>query len=125
MTGSVMNSEGAPQAFAYHQGKMQLLGVMPGFAASEGLGINSKGEVVGILSPQREFSQFHTDNPLSTPIHRPFILREGKMRDLNDFIDAHAGWTLQEANGINDKGQIVGTGQHNGKTCAFLLTPKK
>ena len=38
-------------------------------------------------------------------------------------IPAGSGWALQSANGINDRGQIVGTGLHNGHTRAYLLTP--
>jgi probable HAF family extracellular repeat protein len=35
-----------------------------------------------------------------------------------------SGWVLEIANGINVKGQIVGTGKHCGKTRAFVLTPR-
>ncbi len=44
------------------------------------------------------------------------------MQDLNGLIFT-PGWTLQEARGINDKGQIVGFGTNpSGETHAFLLT---
>jgi len=42
---------------------------------------------------------------------------------LNDLIPADSGWTLQDANDINDLGQIVGSGTLGGVTRAFLLTP--
>ncbi len=45
------------------------------------------------------------------------------MRDLNDLIPADSGWLLSGAVGINDKGEICGTGENNGQTRAFLLTP--
>jgi hypothetical protein len=45
------------------------------------------------------------------------------MRNLNDLLINDSGWTLNEATAINDKGQIVGNGVHNGNKCAFLLTP--
>jgi probable HAF family extracellular repeat protein len=46
------------------------------------------------------------------------------MQDLNSMIPAGSGWTtLYEATGINDSGQIVGYGVHNGNNHAFLLTP--
>jgi len=41
------------------------------------------------------------------------------MRDLNDLIPAGSGWFLQRATGINDRGQIVGFGRHNGQTAVF------
>lgn len=46
------------------------------------------------------------------------------MRDLNDAL-ATSGWTLQEARGINDKGEIVGVGVNpQGETHGFMLTPQ-
>jgi probable HAF family extracellular repeat protein len=47
----------------------------------------------------------------------------GQRYDLNTLIDAE-GWDLASASAINDQGQIVGTGYHNGEIRAFLLTPK-
>jgi uncharacterized membrane protein len=45
--------------------------------------------------------------------------------DLNNQIDAKLGWTLLVANGINSKGEIVGTGMLNKKWRGFILVPKK
>ena len=45
------------------------------------------------------------------------------MRDLNDLVSDTAGFTLQYARAINNSGQIVGYGDYNGQTRAFLLTP--
>ncbi len=45
------------------------------------------------------------------------------MTDLQTLIPADAGWTLQQAEAINDHGQIAGTGLHNGQLRAFLLLP--
>src|SRR5207302_8755274 len=47
----------------------------------------------------------------------------GKLTDLNDYLRPGFGWELSSATGINDSGQIVGTGIHDGDTHAFLLTP--
>lgn len=44
------------------------------------------------------------------------------VQDLNSLV-GNPGWEIQEAAGINDRGQIAGTGIHNGKTRAFLLSP--
>jgi probable HAF family extracellular repeat protein len=46
------------------------------------------------------------------------------MKDLNTLIPANSGWFLQEARGINDAGQIVGSGWNNGQYRAFVLTPR-
>jgi hypothetical protein len=45
------------------------------------------------------------------------------MIDLNTLISQGSGWELEWATGINDSGQIVGVGFHNGLQRAFLLTP--
>jgi len=45
------------------------------------------------------------------------------MQDLNNLIDPNLGWTLTNAVGINDNGQICGYGQYGGQQEAFLLTP--
>jgi probable HAF family extracellular repeat protein len=42
------------------------------------------------------------------------------MTDLNNLIPANSGWVLTDADGINDKQQIVGTGTINGQGHAFL-----
>jgi hypothetical protein len=43
--------------------------------------------------------------------------------DLNALIAAGAGWQLYRAAAINERGEIVGVGNHNGYIRAFLLTP--
>jgi len=45
------------------------------------------------------------------------------MVDLNTLIPANSGWTLTEAHGINNLGQIAGSGAINREGHAFLLTP--
>ncbi len=35
-----------------------------------------------------------------------------------------SGWILHTAGGINDGGQVSGSGYHNGQTRGFLLTPQ-
>ncbi len=45
------------------------------------------------------------------------------MMDLNRLIPKHSPWTLQNTAGINESGQIVGSGLIYGQTHAFLATP--
>jgi probable HAF family extracellular repeat protein len=47
----------------------------------------------------------------------------GQQIDLNAAISASKHWTLVRATGINDKGQIVGQGIHDGHERGFMLTP--
>ena len=52
-------------------------------------------------------------------IAHPVLWRKGRAVVFPGF----AGWTLQTAAGINDKGQICGTGLHEGKVRVYLLIP--
>ena len=51
------------------------------------------------------------------------IWNEWAITDLNTLLPPGSGWKLQEATGINDRGQICGNGTYRGNACAFLLTP--
>lgn len=55
--------------------------------------------------------------------YHAFLWSEGALRDLNTLVSAGSGWVLEEATGINDAGQIVGSGTYNGQRHAFLLQP--
>lgn len=47
--------------------------------------------------------------------------REGAVTDLNTQLPKGSGWVLERAVAINDGGDIVGVGSHEGKEEAFLL----
>lgn len=81
--------------------------------------INEHAQVVGVLHKGAEFTSAAKDMTTA------FLWENGVMRDLNGLIAPSNGWTLEEARGINDSGQIVGWGRHGGKEHAFLLTPIK
>lgn len=104
-------------AFRYTDGAgMVDLGALSGDFYSSALGINAKSEVVGISVGRNVNGRAFLWTPSSG------------MQDLNAMIDPAAGWTLYKATGINDAGQIVGTGVHNdghGNAAlrAFRLTP--
>ena len=95
-------------AFLYEgNGPMQDLGTLPGQSHSTAFGINNSGVIVG------------------TSGNDAFV-RSGNvpMQDLNALVSPSSGWTLTQANAINDRGQIVGYGTNSaGQTHAFLLTP--
>ena len=114
IVGSVFVSTAILQeAFLYSGGKTTLLGVLPGQVKSEALAINDSAQVVGSSTgPGRRVTSTAVIFTASGPI------------DLNTLIPANSGWTLIVAKGINDAGQIVGTGGFNGEgERAFLLTP--
>jgi len=60
----------------------------------------------------------------SPTIYRAFVYAgDGPMIDLNDLIPPDSGWVLEAAYGINDLGQIVGSGLHHGLIRGFVLEP--
>lgn len=84
------------------------LGTLGG-SYSYATGINESGEVIGVA------------DTLSLDRHA-FLYSHGGMTDLS-LLDPviSSGWTHLSVAAINNNGQIVGSGQHNGHTEAFLL----
>src|SRR5205807_1974219 len=52
-----------------------------------------------------------------------FFWNNGVMQDIDTLIPANSGWDMLFASGINDNGWIVGSGEVNYVTHAYLLTP--
>lgn len=99
-------------AFRYADGVMHDLGTLGGHY-SYAIAINNSNVIVGGSFTDPADSIYHA-----------FITVSNSMVDLNGQLDATGnGWTLAEARGINDAGQIVGTGQFNSVVHAFLLNP--
>ena len=98
-------------ACLWKQNKIVDMGTLPLDPHSEATAINNKDVVVGYAGLLGADAKRHA-----------FVYVSGKMADLNSLIPANAGWVLERADGVNDKGQIVGTGLHNGQRRAFLLT---
>ncbi len=98
------------RAFLWSGGVMQDLGDLPGGGDSSfAAGINDAGQVVG--------------HSAATAGNRAFLWSGGVLQDLNGLIDA-SGWTLTNARGINNLGQVVGWGfDADGAQRGFLLTP--
>jgi probable HAF family extracellular repeat protein len=103
-------SDGDEHAFSYSGGVMSDLGTLGGSNSAVGA-INSSGVIVG-------FSNTGSGSSAA------FIYSGGVMVDLNTLLDSSGtGWTLEDANDINDNGQIVGDGINPlGQRDAFLLT---
>ena len=125
------------RAVLWSGGRVTDLGALPGMDNAEGAALNNRGEVVGLAyAGQGTMARFVNDHPVRLGFLLPlfgqgrngsqsaFLYRAGHMEDLNKLIPARAGWVLQEAEGINDRGQIVGAGLHHGEKRAFLLTPR-
>jgi len=107
--------DGGSHAFLY-DGSMHDLGTLEG-GVSRAWGINLSGQVVG--------DSDNNNTPDLTYTHA-FLYSGGTMRDLNTLIDPSSGWILDTARGINDSGQIAGSGFRVGDEFtryAVLLTP--
>ena len=77
---------------------------------SEASGINNQGVIVGrYVTNKQEW--------------KTCLWKNGKALNLNTCLPAHSGWELAEVMGINDSGQIIGSGYYKDKPRSFLLTP--
>ena len=111
---------GDSHACLWANGKAIDLGTLGG-KYSTALAVGVTGQIVG----QSDMS--YNDESGLTARHA-MLYTNGKMHDLNDMIPTGAGWVLNTASGINDRGQIVGSGIITGSfptIHAFLLTPHR
>jgi hypothetical protein len=72
------------------------LGTLPGSNSASGEDINNAGEVVGFIQDVETFQEVAV------------LFFQGQVTDLNQGAQVPPGFTLGEALGINDQGQIVG-----------------
>lgn len=107
--GSAQAHSGLIHAVLFQGSTLLDLGTLGG-SSSYGYGINAAGAVVGYSL---------TAANLAT---HAFLYSGGAMLDLNQLL-ASPGWELQEAYGINDAGQIAGSGLFHGLSHAFRLDP--
>ena len=111
VTGGVTNL----QAFIYRNGVMTSLRTQAatlGADSSSASAINNLGQVVGYLG-------------FGPSVIQAFLFDGTNIANLNQFIPASSAFvSLASADGINDKGQIIGSGTlTNGDYHGYLLTP--
>jgi probable HAF family extracellular repeat protein len=104
------------QAFVYRNGSMTSLGAQAtalGADSSSASAINNLGQIVGYLG----YGQ----------VLQAFLFEGANMVNLKQYIPPSSAFaSLATADGINDKGQIIGSGTlTNGDYHGFLLTPSK
>src|SRR5665213_610130 len=116
VTGFSFNSDAVQVPFIFSHGSMHSLGTIGG--NSTGVSINARCQVVGYY-----FTAQGDD--------RAFLYSNGQMLDLNTLIPSAdaSTYTLTDARGINNQGQIVANGYRTAGSSfprayrAFLLTP--
>jgi uncharacterized protein (TIGR03437 family) len=106
------------------------LGAPSGAQGSVATGINDSGWVVGFstssgIDTSGPASGFSSLTAFTSPTQssHAFLWINSTIYDLNQLVPSGSGWVLSYAAGINNSGQIVGTGFHNGQQTAFVLTP--
>jgi hypothetical protein len=88
--------------------------------ASTAQAMNLSGQIVGTAVFRQ--TQYHPPKPGK---HVPFISTSEGLVDLNTLISSGTGFTLTDAVGINDSGQILCDATNaSGSEHAVLLTPK-
>jgi probable HAF family extracellular repeat protein len=97
------------RAVLWHNGTTQDLGSLPGDASSQANGINAVGQVVG------------WSRSADQSVSRAVLWQGNVTTDLNSLLPQDSGWVVTSASGINDEGQIVGLGLHDGRWRGFLL----
>ena len=101
----------AYHAFSDSGGTMTDLGTLGG-NFSKAFGVNNSGQIVG-------------SSTTGLGAGDAFVDSAGRMLDLNSLLAPGSGWDLEQANAINDNGDIVGYGiDPSGQDHAFLLTPE-
>lgn len=93
------------------------LPLLPGDNYGVASSINDAGQALGT-------SAYAVPGTWNVGPTRLVIWRDGGVFELSSLLDASgAGWTLGSVSGINNAGQIIGVGAHNGVIRGFILTP--
>lgn len=112
MVGWAENRDFEQRAVLWEGSRIVDLGTLGG-EVNQAMDINNRGQIVGhALVPDQDGEEER----------HAFLWENGKMFDLNELMPANDDWILEEANAINDQGQIAGRGLYRGVDRAFLLS---
>jgi len=148
IVGDTYDANGRYHAFLWSTGHARRLD-LPGEQFSSALALNDLGQVVLRSDPaglflyqgdRRQKLDLPKSQPLAINNHGVIVGAFGPnpdqqyafvwdkahgRRDLNQLIPRDSGWTLEVASGINDRGEIVGWGDHGTtQNAGFLLIPQ-
>jgi hypothetical protein len=109
--GDIAGVVGDAPAIRWADGSVTQVNQQGGFAALNDWGVGVGAGHIG------------SGPDVSLSYMNPWIYSGSGVQPLNNLIDPALGWTLWYASGINNAGQIAGTGFVNGQRHAFRLTP--
>jgi probable HAF family extracellular repeat protein len=120
IAGSIYLNTNAAHAALYSNGAWSDLGTLSGAVSSQAKGINIAGQIVGTsIFPVTSY------HPFKPGKHVGFIHNNSALVDLNTLIPSNSGFTITDAVGINDSGQILCDATNTGGyEHALRLTPK-
>jgi probable HAF family extracellular repeat protein len=129
---------GAPavgiHACLWDKGIVHDLGALHANEGSEAYGLNDNVQIVGrsgnhaflwqngLMTDLGAGAAFNI-NKGGAVIGDNFLWHNGAHTPLVALLPPHSGWTSLQGRDINDYGDIVGTGVHNGQVRAFILWP--
>lgn len=128
----LINKGGSSEIGLYENGATTDLGAFDGLTYNIARAINNPGWVVGYgstdLGPALGsnvigLSDLQGFYVVEKGSGRAFLWINGTFFDLASLVTNNTGWEFDFAYAVNDAGQIVGTGFHNGVQTGFLLTP--
>lgn len=108
-------------AFFYRDGSMIDIGSLGG-PDTVATAVNDRGQVVG-FSTLSKTEHTTSRNFFSKPETHAILYESGRLVDLNSLLPRDSDWVLEEASGINNRGQIIGHGTLNRRPLAFIMTP--
>jgi probable HAF family extracellular repeat protein len=107
--------------FVWKDGAIQDLGLLPGDTAGSAYSINRYDQIVGRSLP---CAQINPDDSCDGPHYHAFLWENGSLADLQSLVVPGAAINVDEADEINDQGEIAGTGTlSNGDRHVVLLIP--
>lgn len=115
VVGALTLSDGTQTGYLWQNGVTTLLPTPSGKDRPSPQAVNNLGLIVG--------GGWNSTFPAGNSGARACIWEGQQVAFLDDLIATNSGWTLKSATDINDLGQIVGSGEVNGVTHGFLLTP--
>jgi probable HAF family extracellular repeat protein len=107
--------------FVWKDGAIRDLGLLPGDTAGSAYSINRYDQIVGRSAV---CTQINPDDSCDGPHYHAFLWENGSLADLQSLLVPGTDINVDEADEINDQGEIVGTGTlPNGDRHVVLLIP--